>query len=110
MRAVIGEVNRDDICKRGARPGSLVDNLVWAYWRSSRIFNGHIATIESMEKVVKLLSSFSQADEEDKRFYRSLTPAQRLDILLTLVAQRQAMQANETTEGFKRVYRTIKCS
>lgn len=62
----------------------------------------------SMEKVVKLFGSFSQAEEEDKLFYRSLTPEQRLDILLTLIAQRQATQTHETTEGFKRVYRIIK--
>jgi hypothetical protein len=63
-----------------------------------------------MEKVVKLYNSFSQADDEDKRFYRSLTPAQRLDNLLTLIAQHQATQAHEATEGFKRVYRIVKRS
>jgi hypothetical protein len=52
-----------------------------------------------MEKAVKLFHSCSQADEDDKRFYRSLSPADQLDILLKLIAQRQAAQAQETTDS-----------
>jgi hypothetical protein len=64
-----------------------------------RIINCSIVTMPSMEKAVKLFHSCSQADEDDKRFYRSLSPADQLDILLKLIAQRQAAQAQETTDS-----------
>lgn len=66
--------------------------------------------MSGMEKTIKVFNSFTEADEADKRFYRSLSPRQRMDILLTLIAQRQIAQAHEATEGFKRVYRIIKLS
>lgn len=59
-----------------------------------------------MEKTIKTFKSFTEADAEDKRYYHSLSPAQRLNILLTLIAQRH--QADETAKRFARVYRVVK--
>jgi len=58
-----------------------------------------------MEKVVRKFRSFREADEADLRFYRSLSGNERVNILLELVRQ---ATADETTEGFKRVYRIVK--
>lgn len=63
-----------------------------------------------MKKVIKIFNSFVEADKDEKGYYRSLSPAQRLDILLSLIAQHQVTQDYEATEGFKRVYRIIKRS
>ncbi len=57
-------------------------------------------------KVFKKFNSFAAADEEDKRYYRALSPAQRINILLALIIQHQ--QSDEPTKGFARVYRVIK--
>jgi hypothetical protein len=37
-----------------------------------------------MEKVVRVFSSFEEADEADARYYASLTPEERLRILIDL--------------------------
>ena len=58
-----------------------------------------------MEKVVRKFRSFREADEADLQFYRSLSGNERVNILLELVQQ---ATADETTEGFKRVYRIVK--
>lgn len=57
-----------------------------------------------MKKVVTKHNSFAAADEADKLYYQSLTPSQRIEILLRLVAQQRAGQ-DGTRERFTRVYR-----
>jgi hypothetical protein len=61
-----------------------------------------------MEKVAKIFNAFSQADESDSRYYNSPTPAQRPDILFTLIARRNATQIDEASLGFGTDYRIIK--
>jgi len=38
-----------------------------------------------VERVVQVFSSFEEAEEADREFYRSLTPAQRIAMLLELL-------------------------
>jgi hypothetical protein len=40
-----------------------------------------------MEKVFQVFSSFAEAEEADRKYYQSLTPAQRIEILLILRSQ-----------------------
>ena len=55
-----------------------------------------------MERTFKVFRSFSESEEEDRRFYRSLTPEERMDILLDLINR---WQGDEASKGFERVYR-----
>jgi len=57
-----------------------------------------------MERVVRKFTSFAEAEEADRRFFRSLTGKQRLEILLEIIRSQQP----EHEQGFKRVYRIIK--
>jgi hypothetical protein len=59
-----------------------------------------------MEKVVHKFSSHEASDAADRAYYRSLTPEQRLDILLTLIARGKA--PNDVGQKLARVYRIIK--
>jgi hypothetical protein len=57
-----------------------------------------------MEKVTQRFSTHAASDQADRAYYLSLTPAQRLDILLDLMARyRDAW--GEASNQFKRVYR-----
>ena len=58
-----------------------------------------------MEKVVAVFNSFAESDEADKKYYHSLTPEQRVDILLDLI---QRGQPDETPARFERVCRVVK--
>jgi hypothetical protein len=60
-----------------------------------------------MEKTIRVFKSSADAEEADKKYYRSLTPSQRIEFLLTLRDQCRPY-SDELTEGFKRVYRIIK--
>lgn len=62
-----------------------------------------------MEKTIQVFNSFEEAEKADREYYRSLTPAQRIEMLLILRDQYRPY-SNELTEGFKRVYRVIKRS
>jgi len=55
---------------------------------------------------LKVFSSFDEAEASDKEYYRSLSPAQRIQILLFLREQYSPYD-DELTKGFKRVYRVI---
>lgn len=57
-----------------------------------------------MEKTVKAFKSFEEAEEADIEYYRSLSPAQRVDILLILRDQYSPYD-DELTQGFERVCR-----
>ncbi|MGC6425423.1 MAG: hypothetical protein ACON5H_00320 [Akkermansiaceae bacterium] len=50
--------------------------------------------------------SFQAADDADIAYYRSLSPEQRMDILLDLI--KAHTQPNEPQERRQRVYRIIK--
>lgn len=62
--------------------------------------------MSDMEKTAQVFHSFAEAQRADKEYYRSLTPAQRVEKLLILREQYRPY-SNELTEGFKRVYRVI---
>lgn len=57
-----------------------------------------------MDKVVKKFTSFEEAEEADRQYYRALTPEQRLDILGELIYKANG----ETFPRLERVYRVIK--
>ena len=62
-----------------------------------------------MEKVLKVFSGFEEADHSDDEYYASLTPQQRVDILLDMIAAyRESL--GETGERLERVYRVIELS
>jgi hypothetical protein len=63
-----------------------------------------------MEKTVQIFHSFADAEKADKEYYQSLSPAELIRILLSLIAQGRDRKGDETTEGLKRVYRVIKRS
>jgi hypothetical protein len=60
-----------------------------------------------MKRTIQVFKSFAEAEEADKRYYRSLSPNERVALLLMLREQ-YSPYSNELTEGFKRVYRIIK--
>jgi hypothetical protein len=62
-----------------------------------------------MEKVLKVFRSFEEADQSDDEYYASLTPQERVDILLDMIAAyRESL--GETSERLERVYRVIELS
>ncbi len=62
-----------------------------------------------MKKIVRIFKSSAEAENSDREYYRTLTPAQRIEMLLILRDQYRPYP-NDATEGFKRVYRVIKRS
>ena len=62
-----------------------------------------------MKKSIEVFNSFAEAEKADKKYYRSLSPNERIAFLLILRDQYRPY-SNELTEGFKRVYRVIKRS
>lgn len=58
-----------------------------------------------MEKIIRTFKSFEEADAADAAYYRSLTPAERLDILLELV--KQGRSCDESEFRLERVYRIV---
>ena len=58
-----------------------------------------------MEKVARTFKSHAEAERADLAYYRSLTPQQRLDLLLEMVSQ---AISHEPEQGFARVCRIIK--
>jgi hypothetical protein len=58
-----------------------------------------------MENVARKFSSFAESDRADREYYRSLTPEQRVDIVLELMPR---AQIDEAQQGFARVYRIVK--
>ena len=63
----------------------------------------------SMEKDIRIFSSFKEAEEADTAYYASLTPQERLDLCLEIIA-RHRESLGETAERFERVYRVVKLS
>lgn len=60
-----------------------------------------------MERKVQIFKSFAKAKEADKKYYHSLTPAQRIQILLLL---RYQYYGDEINNKFVRVCRIVKRS
>jgi hypothetical protein len=68
------------------------------------------ASKSRMDKTaVKVFSSFQEAEAADKEYYQSLTPGQRVQILL-LLREQYSPYDDELTKGFKRVCRVIERS
>jgi hypothetical protein len=62
-----------------------------------------------MEKVLRVFDSFDDADRADDEYYASLTPQERVDILLDLIAAyRESL--GEAGQRFERVYRVVELS
>jgi hypothetical protein len=62
-----------------------------------------------MMKEVRVYSGFEAADAGDRAYYASLTPAERVDILLDIVLHyRESL--GEAASRFERVHRTIELS
>ena len=59
-----------------------------------------------MQPIVRKFSSHAAAEEADRAYYRSLTPNQRLDILLELIASQRG--PDEASLRIARVCRTVK--
>jgi hypothetical protein len=62
-----------------------------------------------MEKPVQIFKSFAEAKAAEKEYHRSLTPAQRIEILLML-RQQPGPDGTKPTEEFVRVCRILKLS
>lgn len=60
-------------------------------------------------RTLQTFSSFEEADAADRCHYASLTPQQRLDILLELTA-RYRESFGEAAQRFERVYRVVELS
>jgi hypothetical protein len=58
-----------------------------------------------MDKIAQKFRSHRDSETAGRDYYRSLTPQQRLDLLLDLIAQ---TQPDENKQGFARVYRVAK--
>lgn len=56
---------------------------------------------------LRVFTSFAEADEAETRYYASLTPQQRLDLQLEIIARhREAL--GQTDHRLERVYRVVK--
>jgi hypothetical protein len=62
-----------------------------------------------MNRVAQVFSSFDAADQADDEYYASLTPEERLEILLELI-ERYRSSLGEAAERFERVYRVVELS
>lgn len=62
-----------------------------------------------MRDVVRVFSSFREAEEAERTFYTSLSPQERLDVLLELVA-RHSESMGEDAKRLERVYRVVELS
>ncbi len=57
-------------------------------------------------KNVARFSSFEESDRAERRYYLSLSPQERIEILLELV-ERSGESGGEAVEGFARVHRIV---
>jgi hypothetical protein len=60
-----------------------------------------------LERVAERFPDFESADQATLQYYHSLTPAQRIDILLELI-HRAHENDHATEQGLARVYRIVK--
>ncbi len=59
----------------------------------------------SVQGEFRVFNSFAESEKADRAYYRSLSPSQRLELLLELIQQ---WDSGETAKGFERVYRVVK--
>ncbi len=64
----------------------------------------------NMKKAFSVYTSFEESERADRDYYRSLTPEQRLDILLELVDRWRQGLPNESANRLERVYRVVELS
>ena len=62
-----------------------------------------------MDRVVRIFSSFEDADRADHQFYADLPPEDRLAMLLELL-ERQRIALGETASRFVRVHHIVELS
>ena len=62
-----------------------------------------------MERTIRHFKSFAEAEEQEHAEYAALSPGERLDILLELIA-RYRESLGEAAEGFERVHRVVELS
>lgn len=58
----------------------------------------------SMKKEASIFRSFDAADEAELQYYASLTPDERVNILLAMIEQHRE-SLGESAQRFERVYR-----
>jgi hypothetical protein len=58
-----------------------------------------------VEHVLRKYATFEEAEEADRAYYRSLTPAERLSIMIDLIYPEDGDAASAR---FERVYRIVK--
>ena len=63
--------------------------------------------MNGVERTVQRFADFQEADRATLLYYRSLTPAQRIEILLELIERAQE-NGDATRQGLARVYRIVK--
>jgi len=63
-----------------------------------------------MEKVIKVSRSFEECDRADIAYYHSLSPEQRLEILLEMNSRWPVRSLDEASGRLERVYRIVKFS
>ena len=63
-----------------------------------------------MKKTIEVFGSFADAEQGDKEYYRSLTPKQRVDMLLEPIDQSAPWKPDGTRQGIKRVARIVELS
>ncbi|MBK9263853.1 MAG: hypothetical protein IPM54_29120 [Polyangiaceae bacterium] len=59
-----------------------------------------------MDRSIQVFRSFEEADEADVAYYAGLTPQERLDILLNLIANYQE-SLGEAATRFERIYQVV---
>jgi hypothetical protein len=59
-----------------------------------------------MHREVRIFSNFGEAEQADAEFYASLSPQERLDLLLDLIIQYRGV-TGEADERLERVYRVV---
>ena len=62
-----------------------------------------------MRRRAKVYSSFEEEEKATREYYLSLTPRERLEILLELIEQSRDPN-DEASQGFQRVYRVTQLS
>ena len=60
-----------------------------------------------MDKTARIFRSFAEAEQADAAYYKSLTPRERVELVLETVAQ---AYPDEMEQRSPRVYRIIKLS
>ena len=76
----------------------------------ARVILSHMKQSFEFDKTAfKVFSSFEEAEAADREFERSLSPAERMEILLFL-RENYSPYDDELTKGFKRVCRVIERS